>query len=84
MKYEYVELLDKEHKGMIMRMDGEYQFIYKKGIGWVESGLFLRYSWPESNLYDLYKEISEKQAMKKIAILEQKIDSSVLSQKKEY
>jgi len=82
MKYEYVELLDKEHKGMIMRMDREYQFIYKKGIGWVESGLFLRYSWPESNLYDLYKEISEKQAMKKIAILEEKIDSSVLSQKK--
>jgi len=80
----YIELLDKEHKGIVMKLKGIDQFIYKKGIGWVESGLFLRYSWPESNLYDLYKEISEKQAMKKIAILEQKIDSSVLSQKKEY
>lgn len=74
MKYEYVELLDKEHKGMIMRMDGEDQFIYKKGTGWVESGLFLKYSWPESDLYELYKEISEKQAMKKIEMLEQKAD----------
>ncbi len=78
----YIELLDKKNKGMIMRLNGKEQFVYEKGIGWKRSALFLDYSWPESNLYDLYKEISEKQAMKKIAILEQKIDSSVLSQKK--
>lgn len=70
----YIELLDKEHKGIVMKLKGIDQFIYRKGIGWVESGLFLRYSWPESDLYDFYKEISEKQAIKKIEILEQKAD----------
>ena len=74
MKYEYIELLDKEHKGTIMRMEEEKQFVYEKGTGWKRSALFLDYSWPESDLYDLYKEISEKQAMKKIEILEQKVD----------
>ena len=45
----YIELLDKEHKGIVMKLKGIDQFIYRKGIGWVESGLFLRYSWPESD-----------------------------------
>ena len=78
----YIELLDKEHKGIVMKLKGIDQFIYRKGIGWVESGLFLRYSWPESDLYDLYKEISEKQAMKKIEMLEQKSDPEERQKKK--
>ncbi len=78
----YIELLDKEHKGIVMKLKGIDQFIYRKGIGWVESGLFLKYSWPESDLYDLYKEISEKQAMKKIEMLEQKSDPEERQKKK--
>lgn len=70
----YIELLDKENKGVIMWLNGKEQFVYEKGTGWKRSALFLDYSWPESDLYDLYKEISEKQAMKKIEMLEQKAD----------
>lgn len=66
----YIELLDKEHRGMVMKLNGSEQFIYKKGIGWVESGAFIKYTWEDSYLYDKYREISEEMAIQLISKIE--------------
>ena len=66
----YIELLDKLHKGIVMRLDGRNQFVYSKGIGWEKSGLFLKYTWEDSELYDKYREISEERANQLISKME--------------
>lgn len=62
----YFRLLDKEHRGIIVRAKGESQQKYIPGRGWVESGVLLRYLWPDDELYDYYEEISEEEALKAI------------------
>ncbi|MDO4766213.1 MAG: hypothetical protein Q4A29_09145 [Eubacteriales bacterium] len=67
----YIELLDKDHKGMVMKLNGREQFLYETGKGWIRSGLFLHYSYPEADSYELYREISEERANELIKMQEE-------------
>ncbi|HMM32985.1 MAG TPA: hypothetical protein PKB13_14540 [Clostridia bacterium] len=60
----YYRLNDASRKGMIVRADSaeeQYRFVPDKG--WVRSGVMLHYFSPESPTYDMYEEISEKEAL---------------------
>lgn len=62
---EYVLLIDKENFGTIVRCNGRKQFEFDKEKGsWVRSGILLDYFTDSSPLYEMYKEISEEEAMK--------------------
>ena len=60
-KWIYYKLLDKKHQGAIVRTMGRKQEIYdltqKK---WVRTGIMLEYFSDESDTYDMYEEIDEK------------------------
>ncbi len=65
-KYEYVTLIDNRRRGTVVKCNGRLQYEYKNGE-WVRSGVLMEYFNDESPYYDLYKEISEEEAMKMIA-----------------
>lgn len=68
-EFEYVMLVDRERYGTIIRCQGRLQYKYDvKSKAWVRSGILLEYQCDESPLYDLYKEISEEEAMKIIKV----------------
>lgn len=60
----YVKLLDKLHKGLILKIDGRRQYTYSFGPdAWIETALYTFYTWPESDLYDQYEEVTEVEAI---------------------
>lgn len=59
----YYRLEDPNHKGTIVRAEGNIQEEYVPKKGWVRSGLLLHYFWPESDTYDQFEEISEAEAL---------------------
>jgi len=65
---EYFILLDPKNNGKIVKADGRIQYQFIPGEGWVRSGILLEYQIPESPLYDLYKQITEKKALNLIGI----------------
>lgn len=62
----YFRLLDKKHKGTIVRTEGKHHERYYPDRGWVRSGILMSYFWPDDELYDYYEEISEEEALKAI------------------
>ncbi|MCL2531579.1 MAG: hypothetical protein FWE40_05430 [Oscillospiraceae bacterium] len=60
---EYVRLLSKEHKGIIVRCVGRKQYQYDAKNGWVPSGILLAYFWPDDPYYEMYEEITEQEAL---------------------
>lgn len=63
----YVELLDKKNKGAIIRRTGAKSYVYKNN-SWVRTARMTDYLWPDSPEFGMYKEISEKEALKKLGI----------------
>ena len=61
--YEYVRLTDREHLNNIVRCRGENWERYVDGE-WKQTGILIEYFCDESPLYEMYEEISEKEAMK--------------------
>lgn len=61
----YIKLLDPEHLGTIVKSIGRTSYIYKNGQ-WIRSGILVHYFFPESDLYDQYEDIEEKEALKLI------------------
>ncbi|WP_207204914.1 HD domain-containing protein [Clostridium minihomine] len=60
---DYVKLTDKEYNGTVLKLDQDHHYIFVFGPDqWKETGLFLRYLWPDSSSYDCYEEISAEQA----------------------
>jgi len=68
----YFKLTDKANKGMILRAEGNYVESYRKERGWVRDGIMIRYTFPESETYDMYEEISEEEALKAIKMKDYK------------
>lgn len=66
MKTTYVVLIDNVRRGTIVRMDGQDHYRYKDG-SWVETGIMMEYFDDESPAFELYKEITEEEAMKLIS-----------------
>lgn len=69
--YKYFELTDNINKGVITRINEthpskQYKYIPKEKK-WVCSGIMIEYLWPESPLHEMYEEITEEEAMKRIA-----------------
>lgn len=65
----YYKLLDKDHYGQIIKADGRKQYEYDLSTNqWVRSGIMLHYFSDESETYDMYEEISEKDALEQIEI----------------
>lgn len=62
----YFRLTDRENKGMILRAEGSYVQSYRIGRGWVRDGIMIRYTFPESDTYDMYEEIDEAEAISTI------------------
>ncbi|PNH22016.1 hypothetical protein CAL30_03420 [Megasphaera hutchinsoni] len=67
--YSYYVLKDKPHKGTIIKWNSEFEgYKYKpKTHEWVESGIMLEYFWEDDPKYEMYEEITEEEAMKRIA-----------------
>ena len=53
--------------GTIVKCKGRLQYKYDKDRRWVRSGIFMRYVFEESPLYEQYEEITEEEAMKLIS-----------------
>jgi hypothetical protein len=73
MATEYYRLRDKEKYGTIVRAIGADNEEYVPGEGWKRSGIMIRYFCDESDYYDLYTEIPEKEALAAIAALENNV-----------
>jgi hypothetical protein len=63
MAYEYYKLMDLAHLNTIGRTDGPIEHRYAPGEGWVRSTLMLDYFCDESDVYDMYSEIAESEAL---------------------
>ena len=60
-------VLDNNMYGTLVKRKGRLQHKYDKDRGWVRSGIFMRYVFEESPLYEQYEEITEEEAMKLIS-----------------
>ena len=59
----YYRLLDKENNGTIIKIDNQSQYEFDSLKGWVLTSVMLRYWSDSSDTYDMYEEISEKEAI---------------------
>ena len=59
----YYRLLDKENNGTIIKTDNQSQYEFDSLKGWVLTSVMLRYWSDSSDTYDMYEEISEKEAI---------------------
>lgn len=60
-EWTYYKLLDIKHQGTIVRTMGRKQEIYDSAKKvWVRTGIMLEYFSDESDTYDMYEEIDEK------------------------
>lgn len=66
MMFEYCVLLDKDNHGTVVKADGPKQYRYDKARGWVRSGILLDYQMPSGSKVGMYKDITEKEALKMI------------------
>lgn len=64
----YYKLIDPEHNNTVVRAEGRSQQQFIKNKGWVESGIMMMYFAPydNNNLYNMYEEITEKEAIELI------------------
>ena len=63
-------LLSDDANGLKIAMDdGEKEYEYIKGEGFVESGILLAYMWPDAPMYGNYKEISEEEAKQYMKVM---------------
>lgn len=60
----YFRLLDTENMNTIVRAEGRSQQQFVKEKGWVETGIMIDYFCDESDVYNMYEEISEDQVLK--------------------
>lgn len=60
----YYRLLDSAHANIVVRAEGRSQQEYVDGVGWVESGIMMKYFCDEDPLYDKYEEIPEEYALR--------------------
>lgn len=70
---EYIKLLDKLNKDMIVKTDGidHYRYIFGLNI-WISTAVMLDYFSEESVFYGQYEEIEEQQAMKLLEMQREK------------
>lgn len=59
----YYRLLDKEKNGTIIKIENQSQYEFDSVKGWVLTSIMLRYWSDMSDFYDMYEEISEKEAV---------------------
>ncbi len=70
MEYTYYVLTSNTNNGTIVRANGREQFRYYKGKGWIDSSIMMEYFCEFSPLYDMYDEITEVEALKRIEEIE--------------
>lgn len=66
MKFRYVVLTDNIRRGTIVKMSGRYHYEYDNGE-WKRTGIMTDYFIDSSPAFELYKEITEEEAMKLIS-----------------
>lgn len=66
MNTNYMLLTNKQDYGKVIKRIGGKSYIYINGE-WKRTGCMVAYFWFGSPLYDMYKEITEEEAMKCIA-----------------
>lgn len=54
------------HEGAIVRTNGAVHEEYIPDTGWVRSGILIQYFNDESDYYNLYEELTEDDALKRI------------------
>lgn len=62
----YLMLTDYDNRGTIVRQDGRKFFGYKDGE-WIRRGMGIGYFLPGAPEFECYEEITEEEALKKIA-----------------
>ncbi|MCL1853950.1 MAG: hypothetical protein FWF88_13180 [Peptococcaceae bacterium] len=63
----YYKLIDELNFGEIIRDEGKCRYSYCFGSEkWVETGIMIRYQWPDDEYFDKYEEVSEAEAFKNI------------------
>lgn len=63
---EYYELTDRKHKGMLIKKDLEIrdEFYYNLDKrGWMPIGIMIRYYWPDSSTFEMYRIITEEEVL---------------------
>lgn len=68
--YGYFKLTSNQHNGMIIRVNEENhheEYFNTETEKWTKIGIMLNYFFPESDTYDMYEELTEKE-VKKIII----------------
>ena len=76
----YYILIDKINDGDIIRLDSGkyYKDVYGTKDSWIRTSIMIRYTWPEDELYDLYKEINEREAAEQIEKQQQMLDKLLI------
>lgn len=62
MTYYKFKLLDSEYYNTIIKADGQKQYMYTDGKGWIRNGILTEYFNDESLYYDMYKVITQEEA----------------------
>lgn len=68
-KFTYYVLLDWRHKGIIIKWSSEfegYEYIPREKK-WGRNDIMYEYFWEDDPKYGMYEEITEEEAMKRIA-----------------
>lgn len=61
----YIELTDRAHEGEIVKLCDDKCYEFVNGI-WVESSIMFGYFWPDSPDFEMYREIPEEEALKRL------------------
>ncbi|MBO0456296.1 hypothetical protein JZO77_06030 [Enterococcus hulanensis] len=67
--FEYYLLCDSQYNGLIVKKSKSTrdEFYYDKNKNdWVPIGIMNMYFWPESDQFEMYKEITEQEALEAI------------------
>ncbi len=59
----YYILYDENDLPHYAKMDGEKEYEYIEGNGWVESDILLSYLWPTGPMFGMYQEMTPEEAM---------------------
>ncbi len=58
----YYRLLDEKNNGKIIKVENKRQYRYDTLKGWIQTTVMLNYWSDGSDTYDMYEEISEREA----------------------
>lgn len=69
--FDYFKLNDSNYNGMIVKKDRETReefYFDTKNKSWKSISIMIRYFWPESDTFEMYESLSEKQVLEETTV----------------